>query len=292
VSREASAPGHDRETVAGLSRGLRVIEAFNEADGRMTLSEVARLTAMSPAAARRSLRTLAALGYVRNVDRHYLLSARVLSLGSAYLRSADIESMLMPELRRLVGLFGDTAGIAVLMDTNIIYVAHHCTPRGLRPVAGAGVTYPAYATSLGRALLASLSEPELDQYFAAARFDKLTKLTETSPKRLRAMLRQVRKQGFATIVDQLFYGVTSLTVPILGAGGETIAALNTSAYTGQMTADDLIKTRLAELRKSSEQLTRIITSHPALAQALRTTPSLQPISAGPRKHARTDEKSK
>lgn len=272
VSRIVSAQGQDHETVAGLARGLRVLEAFNEGEDRMTLSEVARLTSISPAAVRRSLRTLASLGYVRSVDRHYLLGARVLLLGSAYLRSADIESMLMPELHRLVGLFGDTAGIAILAGANIIYIAHRCTPRGMRPVAGAGVTYPAYATSLGRVLLASLDERALDEYFATAHFDKLTTLTEVNPKRLRAILRQVRKQGFATIVDQLFYGVTSLTVPIVNATGETIAALNTSVYTGQMTAEDLIKTRLSELRKSSEQLTRIVSSHPVLQQSLQTAP--------------------
>jgi IclR family pca regulon transcriptional regulator len=278
VSRDAPAERQDRETVAGLARGLRVLEAFNEGDGRKTLSEVARLTAMSPAAARRSLRTLASLGYVRSLNRHYLLNARVLSLGAAYLRSADIESMLVPELRRLVGLFGDTAGIAVLVGTNILYVAHHCTPRGMRPVASAGVMYPAYATSLGRVLLASLSESALDDYFAAVRFEKLTKFTEVNPRRFRTILREIRKQGFATIVDQLFYGVTSLTVPILNANGETIAALNTSAYTGQTTAENLIKTRLPELRKSSEQLTRIVSSHPALQQALQTEPERhQPI---------------
>ena len=284
MSRDAAAEVRDRETVAGLSRGLQVIEAFNEGGGQMTLSEVARRTSMSPAAARRSLRTLAALGYVRSVDRHYLLGARVLSLGSAYLRSADIESMLMPELCRLVDLFGDTAGIAVLVDANIIYVAHHCAPRGLRPVAAAGVTYPAYATSLGRMLLASLSEQELEKYLASARFEKFTKLTETNPKRLRTILRQVRKDGYATIVDQLFYGVTSLTVPIVNASGQTIAALNTSTYTGQMTADALIKSRLSELKKSAAQLQRIIGSHPALQQALRTAPE-RIVSDPPRKRA-------
>ena len=262
----------DREVVAGLARGLKVLESFNEGDGRKTLSEVARLTSMSPAAARRSLRTLASLGYVRSINRHYLLNARVLSLGAAYLRSADIESALMPELRRLVGLFGDTAGIAVLSGPNILYVAHHCTPRGMRPVAGAGVMYPAHATSLGRLLLASLDEAALDTYFATVRLEKFTKLTEVNPKRLRTILRQIRKQRYATIVDELFYGVTSLTVPIVDDAGDTIAALNTSAYTGQTTAAELIKTRLSELRKSSEQLTRIVVSHPSLQQALKTGP--------------------
>jgi IclR family transcriptional regulator, pca regulon regulatory protein len=279
VSRDASAETRDRETVASLSRGLRVLEAFNEGGSHMTLSEVARRASISPAAARRCLRTLVSLGYIRSVDRHYLLSARVLSLGSAYLRSANIESMLMPELRRLVGLFGDTAGIAVLLDTNIVYVAHHCTPRGLRPVAAAGVTYPAYPTSLGRVLLAALGQRKLDEYFAAAKFEKLTKFTEVNPKRLRAILSQVRKQGYATVVDQLFYGVTSLTVPILDPNGETIAALNTSTYTGQMSAENLIKTRLPALRRSAEELQRIVAAHPALQQALQTAPQPPLIAA-------------
>jgi IclR family pca regulon transcriptional regulator len=262
----------DREVVAGLARGMRVLEAFNEADREMTLSELARRTAMSPAAVRRSLRTLTQLGYVRNMDRRFLLSARVLSLGSAYLRSVDVEGSLLPELHRLVSRFGDTAGIAVLVDTNILYVAHHCVPRGVRPVAGAGVTYPAFATSLGRVLLAYLSEPDLDKYFATARFDKHTRLTETNPKRLRVALRQIRKAGFATIVDQLFYGVTSLSVPIFNAVGEVVAALNTSAYTGQTAVEELVATRLPELKATSARLSEIIGRHPLLVKSLQTAP--------------------
>jgi IclR family transcriptional regulator, pca regulon regulatory protein len=285
VSRGDATDSSDRETVAGLSRGLRVLEAFNESDAQMTLSEVARRTMMSPAAARRSLRTLAALGYVRSVDRHYLLSARVLSLSSAFLRSADVEGMLTPELRRLAGVFGDTAGIAVLVNTNIIYVAHHCEPRGLRPVAAPGVKYPAYPTSLGRVLLASLIEPELDLYFASARFEKHTNVTETSEKRLRTILRHVRSDGYATIVDQLFYGVTSLAVPIADSAGRTVAALNTSAYTGQMSADMLIRSRLSELRRSAAELARIIGGHPMLRQALRTEPEPKLVPAARRQHA-------
>ena len=92
---------------------------------------------------------------------------------------------MMPELRRLVGLFGDTAGIAVLIGSNILYVAHCCTPRGLRPVAGTGVMYPAYATRLGRTLLAALDEEALDDYFANVRLEKFTKVTEVNARRLR-----------------------------------------------------------------------------------------------------------
>jgi ABC-type transporter Mla subunit MlaD len=101
---------------------------------------------------------------------------------------------------------------------------------------------------------------------------EITKVTEVNARRLRSAILQIRRQGYATIVDQLFYGVTSLTVPILDSIGGTIAALNTSTYTGHMTADELIKGRLTELRRSSEQLTRIITNHPSLQQALRTGP--------------------
>ena len=203
------------------------------------------------------------------------------SRGSAYLRSIDVEATLLPDLRSLVARFGDTAGIAVLVDTNILYIAHYCTPRGLRPVAGAGVTYPAFATSLGRVLLAYLPERELAKYFSAARFDKHTRLTETNPTRLRAALRQIRKAGYGTIVDQLFYGVTSLSVPILDAKGDVIAALNTSAYTGQSSADELVSTRLREMKKSSLALSQIFNSHPLLLKSLQTSP--QPASASDRR---------
>jgi IclR family pca regulon transcriptional regulator len=244
----------DTDFVHGLAHGLRVLEAFERRRAEMSLSQVARATGLTPATARRSLHTLGSLGYVRQVDKQFFMTARVLALGSSFLRLSGIEETLLPDLRAIVSRCGDTAGIAILVDTEILYIAHYSEQRGVRTVASTGVRYPAYPTSLGRVLLAGLSAEELDRYFAAARFERHTEHTETDPRKLRGILKDARSRGYATIVDELFYGVTSLAVPIVIPGGRVIAALNTSGYSGQITPDHLAAERLPVLRTAAREI--------------------------------------
>ncbi len=207
------------ETVEALERGLRVIEAFNEVDSELTLSEVARKTALKPATARRSLLTLEKLGHVQCIKGRYFLSARVLALGSAYLRSSNVEGLLLPTLRRLVDEFGDSAGIAVRVDTNVLYVAHYFMPGSIRQIAGTGVSYPAHLTSMGRILLADLPEDALDRWLSRSPMIRYTEFTVTDPRQFRAALKAVRANGYATVRDELFLGVTALAVPIANSSG-------------------------------------------------------------------------
>jgi IclR family transcriptional regulator, pca regulon regulatory protein len=268
MKKPLSSERSDKEFVAGLAHGLCVIESFNEKHAEMTLSEVAARTGLTPATARRSLHTLASLGYVRTVNKRFTLSARILALGSSYLRSAGIEGALMPELHRIVSRCGDTAGVAILTGAEILYIAHYSEQRGVRPVAGTGVTYPAYPTSLGRVLLSALPKPELDKYFRTAAFERHTNVTDTDPKKLRALIAEARRNGHAAIVDQLFYGVTSLAVPIIIPPNRVIAAVNTSGYSGQVTPESLIQSRLPELQKSASRISDMIMQHPLLLHSL------------------------
>jgi IclR family pca regulon transcriptional regulator len=263
-----SSRARDPEFVRGLAHGLQVLEAFEARRAEMNLSEVARQTGLTPATARRSLHTLASLGYVRQVDKQFFLSARVLALGSTYLRLSGIEETLLPDLRAIVSRCGDTAGIAILIDTEILYIAHYSEQRGVRAVASTGVRYPAHPTSLGRVLLAGLSRPNLERYFKVAQLERHTERTETDPRRLRVIIDDARRSGFATIVDELFYGVTSLAVPIIIRGGHVIAALNTSGYSGQLSPEDLITQRLPVLRAAAIQIGERITRSRVLVHTL------------------------
>lgn len=260
--------GGSAEFVGGLAKGLAVIEAFDADQAEMTLSEVARRAGITPAAARRSLHTLATLGYVRQVNRRFLLSARVLHLGAAYLRAAHVEEILLPELRRLVGRFGDAASVSVLDGDDILYVAHHSEQRANRIFAGVGVTYPAYPTSMGRVLLSGLPASALDAYFDNLRPEKLTEHTITDRARLRDILLKVRKDGYATAVDELDYGITALAVPIHDQEGDVVAALNSSGYSGRVNIKEMIAGRLAELRESAARMSQALARHPTLVRSL------------------------
>ena len=88
-------PAREDHFVQSLERGLSVITAFGPTTPELTLSDVARATGLTRAAARRFLLTLADLGYVRNDGRFFSLSPRVLELGYAYLSSLTLPHALV-----------------------------------------------------------------------------------------------------------------------------------------------------------------------------------------------------
>lgn len=272
VSGATTPQAKEGEFVEALARGLLVIEAFDEHHSEMTLSEVARRVGVTASTARRSLWTLASLGYVRQVNKKFTLSARILTLGSAYLRATHIEDALVPELRRLVAMFGDAASVSVLDGHDILYLAHVSQQRAMRPTASVGITYPAYATSMGRVLLAGLSHIEFEKYLVEAKLERLTAQTEIDPRRLRIIVQEARIRGYATAVDQLAYGVTSLAVPIVIRPGHIVAAVNSSGYSGNTNPKIMVAKRLKELRLSASRIAGMLSRHPALLHSLMSDP--------------------
>ncbi len=256
------------EFVEALAKGLAVLECFDAAHPEMTLSEIARRVGLSPAAARRSLITLGALGYVGQVGKRFHLKPKVMGLGSAFYFSARIDEVLQPELRHLVETFGDASSVATLDGHDVIYIAHYSTQRARRATAVVGARYPAHATSLGRVLLAGLDDGALDAYFASVEPTALTARTVTNPEELRRIVYKTRELGYSTSVDQLDYGITALAVPIRAQDGRTLAALNSSGYSGMVTADQMVAERLQELRGAAGRIALAMQRFPVLASLL------------------------
>lgn len=146
----------------------------------------------------------------------------------------------------------------------MLYIAHYPVQRARRPSAVVGARYPAHATSLGRVLLAGLPDDKLDAWFAALEPVALTNKTVTSKEELRRIIYRVRDQAFATTVDELDYGVTALAVPVRGSNGETVAALNSSGYSGLVTPETLVAERLQELRAAASRISLALTRNPIL----------------------------
>lgn len=263
-----TAPEKPAEFVEALAKGLAIIESFDATSPEMTLSEIARKVGLSPAAARRSLITLQTLGYVGQNAKRFHLRPKIMTLGSAFYYSARIDEVLQPFLRDLVAKFGDASSVGTLDGPDVIYVAHNSVQRARRAAAVVGARYPAYATSLGRVLLAGFSDAELDNYFDGLVIQPLTSKTITDPVLLRAEIEAVREAHYSTTVDQLDYGITALAVPIRSVDGRTIAALNTSGYSGMIDADYLIRERLPEMRAVASNISQTLTRYPALVSVI------------------------
>ena len=180
-----SAPRKDGEFLSTLERGLSVLRCFSRERPEMTLSEVAAVTDLSPAVARRCLHTLVELGYVGRKDKLFLLTPEVMGFASAFLESMNLEEIIRPHLQIVRDNTGDSSSLAVLSGGDVLYLIHVSTNRMVRLAAGIGTRFPAYATSLGRILLAQLSDEELDSYLKTTELRHFTDKTITDPARLK-----------------------------------------------------------------------------------------------------------
>ena len=250
--------------VTALARGLKVIQAFSSESPEMTMAEISQKTGISAASVRRSLFTLEALGFVALRGRRYVLRAKVLTLGAAYFESMRIEDVAMPPLRAVAQQFHDTASMAVLGDSEVIYVAHVPSERRIRFRASVGYRLPIYATSLGRAMLAFAEPSRVEKYLALAPFPKYTSKTVVEADDLRAILAETRECGYATQEAQLEYGVIALSLPIRDPAGKVVAAINCSSESARGTLENLVRTRLPALRDAALEIERALRRQPYL----------------------------
>jgi IclR family pca regulon transcriptional regulator len=252
--RAARTPGF----VQSLERGLAVIRAFDRTHPELTLSEVATATGVTRAAARRFLLTLTDLGYVRNDGRYFSLSPRVLELGYAYLSSLSLPEVAEPHLEALVAEVNESSSVSVLDGPDIVYIARVPTSRIMTVAISIGTRFPAYATSMGRVLLAGLPDNELAIYLDNLTPARLTARTVASAAALRTEVLRVRAQGWSLVDQELEAGLRAVAAPIRDRAGRTVAAVNVSAHASRTSLEsmrrDLVPPLLAAAARISADL--------------------------------------
>jgi IclR family transcriptional regulator, pca regulon regulatory protein len=253
-TRAEAGPSRDSDFVQSLDRGLAVIRAFGPDRERLSLSEVARATGLTRAAARRFLLTLVKLGYVRSDGRAFSLRPKVLELGYAYLSGLALPDVAEPHLEELSAKLHESSSISVLDGHHIIYVARVATKRIMTVAISVGTRFPAYAASMGRVLLAGLSEEELDRYLAEATFEAFTDQTVTDPDRLREIVHEVAKQGYSIVDQELEEGLRAIAAPIRDSSGAVTAAINVSAHASRRSPDAMLTQLLPALLETATHI--------------------------------------
>jgi IclR family pca regulon transcriptional regulator len=240
--------------VQSLERGLAVIKAFHAGAPELTLSDVARSTGLTRAAARRFLLTLVDLGYVRFDGKYFSLTPRVLELGYSFLSSVSLPEVAQPHLEKLSAEVRESSSVSVLDGTHITYVARVAVSRIMTVSINVGTRFPAYATSMGHVLLADLSPAELDAYLILAPLEKLTSHTMTEPGVLRAELETVHRQGWAMVDQELEEGLRSVAVPVRNRQGKVVAAVNLSTHASRTTTASVREDLLPPLLSTAKSI--------------------------------------
>ncbi len=253
-------PQRPGEFVQSLERGLAVIRAFGPGRSQLTLSEVAKVTGLTRAAARRFLLTLVHLDYVHFDGRAFSLRPRVLELGYAYLSTLSLPEVAVPHLEELVTAVHESSSVAVLDGDDIVYVARVPTRRIMAVAITVGTRFPAYATSMGRVLLAALPPEELDRFLQRVDLRPLTRRTVTDVAALRKVLAEVASHGYAVVNQELEEGLRSAAAPIVDAAGTVTAAVNLSTHASRVTFDTLRRVYLPALLDTAAAISADLTA--------------------------------
>jgi IclR family transcriptional regulator, pca regulon regulatory protein len=240
--------------VQSLERGLAVIKAFGADSPELRLSDVARATGLTRAAARRFLLTLVRLGYVRQEGTSFSLRPRVLELGYAYLSALSLPEVAMPHMESLVAEVNESSSVAVLDDLDIVYVARVPTQRIMTITIAVGTRLPAYATSMGRVLLAGLDPDDLEERLDRIQLERLTPTTVPDRHALRDQVDRAREAGWSTVDQELEQGVRSASVPIRDATEAVVAAMNVSVHASRMTMQALRREVVPRLLRTAEAI--------------------------------------
>src|SRR6202047_3183838 len=245
----------DPNFMTSLARGLIVIQAFTQQSPQMTISQLSVKTGLSRAAVRRCLYTLTKLGFAGAEDgSRYSLRPRMLTLSHTYTTSNTLSSAAQPILERMSSALREAFSVATLDGDDIVYIARTTVSRVMAVDLHIGSRLPAYCTSMGRVLLAYLPSEQLEQYLGRVVLTPHTTRTIVSVDKLRIALRNVRRNGYALVDQELEVGLRSLAVPVYAPSGRVVATINLSGNAPRMSVLDMQTRFLSHLRNAANEL--------------------------------------
>ncbi|MEU1183947.1 IclR family transcriptional regulator C-terminal domain-containing protein [Streptomyces sp. NPDC005820] len=249
---------NERDFVQSIERGFAVLMAFDEEHPRMSMAEVAQQTGLSRPATRRILLTLQALGYVAGSDGSWFLTPRVLVLAQRYSASHSLVELAQPLLLRLAEETQESASLAALVGTEVVYIARVQVRRILSMNIDVGSRMPTTATSTGRVLMAWRDPDFVERVIAEQGMPRFTEYTVTDPVRLSDILQQVRQQGFCSVESELELGLLSASVPVRDGSGEVVSAIAYSTSLGRLTREHVESEVIPRMLDVSDELSRLL----------------------------------
>jgi IclR family KDG regulon transcriptional repressor len=211
-----------------LERGLDILEMIEAESGDIGVRELARRVGLSPTIVQRLVSSLAVRGYIeKNPETaRYRLGHRSMILGASGERGVDYAATARRELDRLAHDHQLNGFVSVLRGGRAIYLLAVQADGPVAIRVSLGSEMPLHSTAAGKVLLASLDDGEARKLLGHRKLAAITPQTTTDPATLVASLAKVRRQGYATVVEENIPGVLSVGAPITDRGGNTVAALS------------------------------------------------------------------
>ncbi|WP_213739457.1 IclR family transcriptional regulator [Bradyrhizobium sp. dw_411] len=214
----------DRNPITKVLRALsRLIQ---EPSGLIGVREMAAGMGVSPSSAHRLLTALADEGFVRQdaASSKYLLGVEFYRLANIAAAKAPIRQAALKHMQRLVDACNETALLGIYDDLKqeMIFAARVESKHSLRYAVDLNQWIPVYAGASGLAIMAFLSDSEIESIIARTRLMPLTDLSITEPYRLQMELQKIRARGAAVSRGHRVQGAVGLAAPIFGPSGKVV----------------------------------------------------------------------
>lgn len=246
--------------IKALSRGLEILQCFSSTASALKLKDIAHKLNLPEVTVFRYISTLQDLGYLAKDEstKSYRLTIKVLDLGFSALNNLSFPQIALPYLEELAQKCQESASMAVLEGSEIVYVARAATKRWMSTNLQVGSRLPAFCTSLGRALLAYKPFTEVERILGKEKFTPYTPYTVTNIKALKEILAKVRQDGYAINDQELEIGLRSSAAPVRGAEGKVIASINVSMASARVSLEMLKEEFVPHLLTTAKEISRVL----------------------------------
>jgi DNA-binding IclR family transcriptional regulator len=213
--------------VKSADRVMQILEAIGSSEEGKTHGELSSALNIPKSSLSLLLANLVGREYLslNGTDKRYTLGPQVLVLAGRYLSSLDIVRLGQPVLKKITRAIDESAEIAIKRGHEIIIISMEDRSQPLSRMIQLGDRAPIYATAAGKAILAHLSDDEIDQYISSVELTAITKATITNPDVLWRQLQAIRSGALARSNEELHEGITAMACPVFDLYGSVVASI-------------------------------------------------------------------
>lgn len=243
-----------------IIRAIRLLKAVAAHEEGSSLTELASELDLSPSTTHRILAALESEGLLAqdSSSRHYTLGLAALTISAHALHKSDLRALARPMLQRLAEASGETATLEIPVEGEMLILDEVAGSQIIGARIEVGTRWPVYATSTGKALLATLPKDEFEKRLAYSR-TQFTSSTLVDPGMLRSDIERTRENGFATVANELEAGYAAVGAAVLDRNGRGIAALSIGGPSERL--DHTMRRLYADLvLKSAKELSNLLSA--------------------------------
>jgi IclR family KDG regulon transcriptional repressor len=224
--------------VQSLDRAFDILELLSREQHGLNLTEIGNRLDLHKSTVYRLLQALKERGYIdKSAQGSYRLGMEFIELSSLYLNNLELKTEAQPILRELSSLSGNTAFLATLQESEVVYIDKMETHNSLRKYSIIGQRAPLYCTALGKSMLTGKTEEQIRSLYQERELQAFTERTIKSVDALVEEIETIRRRGWSLDDEEYEQGLRCIGAPIRDYRDEVIAAVSTSGYASVITRE-------------------------------------------------------